>query len=84
MLIPKTAELLAAEEHERGRNILIILDEAHLLGTDPLEELRLLTNADPDSHSPFGCLLVGQPTLRRKIKLGTFATSTNGSRCATR
>jgi type II secretory pathway predicted ATPase ExeA len=32
-----------------------------------------LTNADLDSHSPFGCLLVGQPTLRRKIKLGTFA-----------
>ena len=26
-----------------------------------------------DSHSPFTCLLVGQPTLRRKIKLGTFA-----------
>jgi type II secretory pathway predicted ATPase ExeA len=26
-----------------------------------------------DSHSPFGCLLVGQPTLRRRIKLGTFA-----------
>ena len=73
MLIPQTAELLAAEEHERGRNVLIILDEAHLLGTDQLEELRLLTNADLDSHSPFGCLLVGQPTLRRKIKLGTFA-----------
>jgi type II secretory pathway predicted ATPase ExeA len=26
-----------------------------------------------DSHSPFGCLLIGQPTLRRRIKLGTFA-----------
>jgi type II secretory pathway predicted ATPase ExeA len=26
-----------------------------------------------DSHSPFACLLVGQPTLRRRIKLGTFA-----------
>ena len=38
-----------------------------------LEELRLLTNADMDSHSPFACLLVGQPTLRRRIKLGTFA-----------
>ena len=23
-----------------------------------------------DSHSPFACLLVGQPTLRRRIKLG--------------
>ena len=26
-----------------------------------------------DCHSPFACLLVGQPTLRRRIKLGTFA-----------
>src|SRR3954467_8864015 len=26
-----------------------------------------------DSPSPFACLLVGQPTLRRRIKLGTFA-----------
>ena len=43
------------------------------LGPDQLEELRLLTNADMDSHSPFACLLVGQPTLRRRIKLGTFA-----------
>jgi hypothetical protein len=32
-----------------------------------------MTNADMDSHSPFACLLVGQPTLRRRIKLGTFA-----------
>jgi type II secretory pathway predicted ATPase ExeA len=32
-----------------------------------------LTNADMDSRSPFACLLVGQPTLRRRIKLGAFA-----------
>ena len=72
-LIPQTAELLAAEEHERGRTVVLVLDEAHLLGIDQLEELRLLTNADMDSHPPFACLLVGQPTLRRRIKLGTFA-----------
>ena len=52
---------------------MLIMDEAHLLATDQLEELRLLTNADMDSHSPFAALLLGQPTLRRRIKLGTFA-----------
>jgi type II secretory pathway predicted ATPase ExeA len=26
-----------------------------------------------DSRSPFACLLIGQPTLRRKIKLGVLA-----------
>ncbi|RSM45344.1 AAA family ATPase [Actinoplanes sp. ATCC 53533] len=72
-LIPQTADLLAAEDHERGRTVVLILDEAHLLDTDQLEELRLLSNADMDSHSPFAALLVGQPTLRRRIKLGTFA-----------
>ena len=51
-LIPQTSELLAAEEHERGRNVVLVLDEAHLLGADQLEELRLLTNADMDSHQP--------------------------------
>jgi len=72
-LIPQTADLLAAEEHERGRTVILVLDEAHLLDTNQLEELRLLTNSEMDSHSPFACLLVGQPTLRRRIKLGTFA-----------
>lgn len=72
-LIPQTTDLLAAEEHERGRTVVVILDEAHLLTSDQLEELRLLTNADMDSHSAFACLLIGQPTLRRRVKLGTFA-----------
>jgi type II secretory pathway predicted ATPase ExeA len=72
-LIPQTMDLLAAEDHERGRNTILVLDEAHLLAADQLEELRLLTNSEMDSHSPFACLLVGQPTLRRRIKLGTFA-----------
>jgi type II secretory pathway predicted ATPase ExeA len=33
----------------------------------------MLTNHDMDSRCPFACLLVGQPTLRRKIKLGVLA-----------
>ena len=72
-LIPQTTELLAAEEHERGRTTILVLDEAHLMNAEQLEELRLLTNSEMDSHSPFACMLVGQPTLRRRIKLGTFA-----------
>ncbi len=69
----QAADALAAEEAERGKRVVLIVDEAHLLAADQLEELRLLTNAEMDSHSPFACLLVGQPTLRRRIKLGTFA-----------
>jgi type II secretory pathway predicted ATPase ExeA len=36
-LIPQTVDLLTAEEHERGRTVILILDEAHLLSTDQLE-----------------------------------------------
>ena len=33
----------------------------------------MLTNYDLDTRSPFACLLLGQPTLRRRLKLGTMA-----------
>ena len=72
-LIPQATEALATEENERGRKVVVILDEAHLLDAEQLEGLRLLTNAELDSRSPFACLLVGQPTLRRRIRLGAFA-----------
>jgi type II secretory pathway predicted ATPase ExeA len=71
-LIAQTMDHLAAEKHERGRNVIVAVDEAHLLSADQLEELRLLTNSEMDSVAPFG-LLLGQPTLRRRIKLGAFA-----------
>jgi len=72
-LIPQAQDALATERDERGKKVVVVLDEAHLLSTDQLEELRLLLNADMDSRSPFACLLIGQPTLRRLIKLGMFA-----------
>ena len=56
-----------------GRTPVLVLDEAHLLDHAQLEGIRMLTNYDMDSQSPFACLLVGQPTLRRKIKLGILA-----------
>jgi hypothetical protein len=36
-------------------------------------EFRLLTNGDMDSHVPFSSLLMGHPTPRSWIKLGTVA-----------
>ncbi len=72
-LIAQARTLLAAEEHERRRRVVFIIDEAHLLAPDQLEELRLLTNAEMDSQSPFALLLVGQPTLARQLRLGVFA-----------
>jgi type II secretory pathway predicted ATPase ExeA len=72
-LAPQAADALAAEHAERGRTATVVVEEAHLLGHDQLEAIRLLTNHDLDSSSPFACLLVGQPTLRRRMKLGVLA-----------
>jgi len=72
-LIPQAADTLAGEHAERGRTPVLVIDEAHQLDHDQLEAIRMLTNHDMDSHSPFACLLVGQPTLRRKVKLGQLA-----------
>ena len=72
-LVPQTADALATEQAERGRTPVLVIDEAHLLDHPQLESIRMLTNHDMDSASPFACLLIGQPTLRRRIKLGALA-----------
>jgi type II secretory pathway predicted ATPase ExeA len=72
-LVPQAADALAGEHAERGRIPVLVIDEAHLLDHPQLESIRMLTNHDMDSRSPFACLLVGQPTLRRRIKLGVLA-----------
>src|SRR5260370_31417003 len=68
----QAGDLLAAEAAERHRVVVLILDEAHLLDPAQLEELRLLTNAEMDSASPFAGILAGQPTLNRQLRMGMF------------
>lgn len=72
-LIPQTQDLRAAEADERGKKVTVVIDEAHLLDADTLEGLRCLSNAGMDSVAPFGLILLGQPTLRRRLRLGAFA-----------
>ena len=49
------------------------IDEGHLLSHEALEALRLLTNHQLDTESPFATIVLGQPTLATKMKLGTLA-----------
>jgi type II secretory pathway predicted ATPase ExeA len=72
-LSAQASDLLATEHAERGRIPVLVIDEAHLLAHDQLESVRMLTNHDMDSAAIFAALLIGQPTLRRKIKLGVLA-----------
>jgi len=72
-LFPQAADALAAEHAERGRVPVLLVDEAHLLDHGALDLIRMLTNAEMDAASPLACLLIGQPTLRRMLRLGVLA-----------
>ena len=72
-LAAQAATLTAAEHGERGRLPLLVIDEAHLLTHAQLEAIRILTNSEMDAASPLACLLIGQPTLRRMLRLGVLA-----------
>ena len=72
-LINQAYELLAREGEERGKRVTLCIDEAHLLSPQQLEELRMLTNSEMDSRPTMGLILLGQPQLRRYLRLGSFA-----------
>jgi type II secretory pathway predicted ATPase ExeA len=60
----------ALEEIAQGSQIsVIIVDEAHLLSHEMLEEIRFLLNLEMDSKSSCSLILMGQSELRSKLKL---------------
>jgi type II secretory pathway predicted ATPase ExeA len=50
-----------------------IVDEAHLLSKEMLEEIRFLLNFKMDSQSPMALILSGQTELWDKLKLQSYA-----------
>lgn len=72
-LIPQVEAALAAEKDERNRQVILAIDEAHLLTIEQLEAVRMLTNHDLDSGSPLTILLIGQPTLKRRLRVPDMA-----------
>jgi type II secretory pathway predicted ATPase ExeA len=53
---------------EQSKTPVVVIDEAHLLDDGTLEDLRLLTNADFDRFSPLALVLLGQLSLRTRLK----------------
>jgi type II secretory pathway predicted ATPase ExeA len=57
----------------QGRKAVCILDEAHLLDKETLEEFRFLLNCNFDSESPMALILVGQKELwEQKLRLKAY------------
>ena len=51
----------------KQQTTLLVVDEAHLLSSEILEEVRLLTNLETASQKLLQIILVGQPELDRKL-----------------
>jgi type II secretory pathway predicted ATPase ExeA len=58
--------------HTKHRLPVVILDEAHLFPTTVFEPLRLLFSTEMDSQSLGVLLLIGQPQLRRTLRLTPY------------
>lgn len=55
-----------------GLQPVVVVDEAHLLDREMLEEVRFLLNVRMDSQSPLALILVGQTELRDRLGLQAY------------
>src|SRR5579863_5466284 len=58
---------LLVEQAQEGRTVVLIVDEAHNLDWDVLEEIRLLGNLENRNGKLLQIILAGQPELDRKL-----------------
>jgi len=63
----ETALLVSQKLLEDDRKHLLVLDEAHVMPDDTLEDVRLLSIADFDRKSPFLLILAGHPSLDDRL-----------------
>lgn len=54
------------------KTAVVVIDEAHLLQGDMLQEIRFLSNFQIDSVSPLALIMVGQPELRSTLQMRLF------------
>ena len=57
------------ERHREGQEVVLVIDEAHNLSADLMEEIRLLTNLETSSEKLLQIVLSGQPELVDKLNL---------------
>lgn len=58
---------LLIEKYFSGKYVVIIVDEAHNLPVETLEELRLLSNLETDKEKLVQIVLIGQPELESRL-----------------
>jgi general secretion pathway protein A len=55
------------QRHKKGLTTLLVVDEAHYLSAEILEEIRLLTNLETSQQKLLQIVLAGQPELDQKL-----------------
>ena len=55
------------QRHQEGLTTILVVDEAHLLPSELLEEIRLLTNLETSQQKLLQIVLAGQPELDQKL-----------------
>jgi general secretion pathway protein A len=55
------------QQVERGKETVLIIDEAQDLTDELLEQVRLLSNLETDNHKLLQIILLGQPELRDRL-----------------
>jgi type II secretory pathway predicted ATPase ExeA len=63
----QTAQCVLDELSKSDKQEILVLDEAHRLPRESLDELRLISNLDFDRTPPFTLLLAGQTPLRETL-----------------
>jgi general secretion pathway protein A len=62
-----TLNTFLLENHAKGRRTVLIVDEAHRLNREVLEQIRLLTNLETTKEKLLQIVLVGQPELNNLL-----------------
>jgi general secretion pathway protein A len=65
LILALSAFLVA--RHQKKQSTLLVVDEAHLLAPELLEEIRLLTNLETTQQKLLQIVLAGQPELDQKL-----------------
>ena len=57
------------KQAKKGRNVVLVIDEAQNLSVSQLEQVRLLSNFETEKEKLLQIILVGQPELHDKLQL---------------
>ncbi|MCX6338597.1 MAG: AAA family ATPase [Candidatus Aureabacteria bacterium] len=56
------------DQHERGRTVVVLIDECQNLAMPVLEQIRMLSNLETEKEKLIQIIMVGQPELRGKLE----------------